>query len=73
MTPYKEIHAIAEGSTPQERIMAILEQAGIKIRISSLEDVTVTMVFDGFFIVDEDGAYLDMLPGPHTPLGGPDA
>ena len=59
MTPYKEIHAIAEGSTPQERIMAILEKAGIAIRISSWEDVTITMVYDGFVIVDEDAAYLD--------------
>jgi len=75
MTPYKEIHAIAEGSTPQERIMAILEKAGIAIRISSWEDVTITMVYDGFVIVDEDAAYMDMLNpdiyGSHTPLSGP--
>jgi len=71
MTPYKEEHAIAEGSTPQERMTAILEKAGIAIRISSFEDVTITMVYDGFVIIDEDGAYMDMLPGPHTPLSGP--
>jgi len=59
MTPYKEIHAIAEGSTPQERMTAILDKAGIELRISSLGPVTLTMVFDGFVIVDEDAAYLD--------------
>ena len=75
MTPYKEIHAIAEGSTPQERMTAILDKAGIELRISSWEDVTLTMVYDGFVIVDEDAAYLDMLNpdiyGSHTPLSGP--
>ena len=73
MTQYKIEYAKAEGATPQERIIGILKTYGIALRISSWEDVTVTMVYDGFTIIDEDGAYLDMLPGPHKPLSGPDA
>jgi len=73
MIKYEEVFARAEGATPQERIIAILKEHDIAIRISSWEDVTITMKYDGFTIVDEDGAYLDMLPGPHKPLSGPDA
>ena len=76
MTKYKEVYARAVGSTPQEQIVEILDQAGISLRISSWEDVTITMVSGGLIIVDENGAYLDMLNsdayGPHTPLGGPE-
>ena len=71
MTKYKEVRARADGITSQEQIVEILKEHGIALRISSWEDITITMMYDGCTIVDEDGAYLNMLPGPHVPLSGP--
>ena len=61
MTTYKIEYAKAEGATPQERIIGILKTHGIALRVLAHTEVTLVMVYDGFIITDEDGAYLDML------------
>jgi len=62
VTQYKEIRARAVGNTPQERIVEILEQAGIKIRIDAPEEAVLVVLYKGEYIIDEDACFIDMLP-----------